>query len=220
MQSQDAIEASNPITILLVDHREIYLHALSNLLEQFDDLQVVAKARNADEARRYALGHSPMVAILAECPDPSSGDFQWGAQEVMDSISSSSADTATVILADGRNNRQMQDLLNGGARGLVHAEQDPEQIKRAIMSAAKGEAYVPPSLILDLVKGNNEEQLTDRQHDVLCGLALGFTNAELAKRMHLSVRTIESHRTEVYHRLGLHNRAEIVRYALDHDMIR
>jgi DNA-binding CsgD family transcriptional regulator len=81
-------------------------------------------------------------------------------------------------------------------------------------------AAANPGRLLNRLRSNHETELTDREKEVLGLLALGYTNREVAEQLHLSVRTVESHRARIQQKLDISSRAELVRYALDHDLLR
>lgn len=81
---------------------------------------------------------------------------------------------------------------------------------------------IPPTVALRLLRKDRSDptSLSAREGEVLSGVASGFTNEELSGQLHLSVRTVESHRANIMGKLGLHSRADLVRYALDHGLLR
>ena len=79
--------------------------------------------------------------------------------------------------------------------------------------------YVQPAMAARLVLSEPEDDLTERERDVLRLIALGYTNQEIAKQLFLSVRTIEAHRRHILNKLRLKTRADLVRYALEHQLV-
>ena len=88
-------------------------------------------------------------------------------------------------------------------------------------SAAAGDTYLQPALGARLAAGRevSDDELSERERDVLCLIALGHTNAEIAEQLYISIRTVESHRAHIQQKLSVSSRAEMVRYALDHGMV-
>jgi DNA-binding NarL/FixJ family response regulator len=112
--------------------------------------------------------------------------------------------------------------LNAGAAGYVLKDSDPAELPLAIRAARRNETYLSPAVskqVADYVRrtGGSEtlfDALTPRQREVLQLIAEGCTNREIAHRLDISVKTVESHRTRLMNRLGIHDIAGLVRYAI------
>jgi two-component system response regulator NreC len=122
-------------------------------------------------------------------------------------------------------------MLEAGASGYVPKRAAPEELLTAIRAAATGEVYLYPSLAKLLVKDyltqdhsadekSNLDGLTDREREVLTYLAEGSSNDEIAVSLVISPRTVERHRENIMHKLNLHSRAELVRYAIRKGIIK
>ncbi len=94
-----------------------------------------------------------------------------------------------------------------------------EELADALRAVLADRLYVQPAMAARLVMGEPEDDLTQRERDVLRLIALGHTNQEIAKRLFLSVRTIEAHRRHILTKLRLNTRADLVRYALEHHLV-
>ena len=115
-----------------------------------------------------------------------------------------------------------QHALAAGAVGYVLKEFADEELPSAVRAAARGEVYVSPRVerrLEALERSRTGEQLTAREVEVLRLLALGHTSVEIAARLQISARTVESHRARIHNKLGLTTRAELVRYALGRDLL-
>jgi len=122
-------------------------------------------------------------------------------------------------------------MLEAGASGYVPKRAAPEELLSAIRVAASGDVYLYPSLAKLLVRDfmaqwpSSErpealDGLTDRQQEVLALLAEGATNAEIAQKLHISPKTVASHRENIMAKLGLHSRTELVKYAIRKGLIK
>jgi two-component system, NarL family, response regulator NreC len=114
--------------------------------------------------------------------------------------------------------------LQAGARGYVLKEAADAELVQAVHAAAEGRTYLNPELGARLAAAPPEpagppDDLTDREVEILRLIALGHTNAEIGKQLYLSVRTVESHRAHIQQKIRRTTRAELVRYALDHELI-
>src|SRR5665213_1093892 len=116
-----------------------------------------------------------------------------------------------------------QRAFAAGAIGFVVKELADEELPQAVRAAARGEEYVSPRMAarLDaLHQALTEDKLTAREVEVLRLIALGYTSVEIARKLHLSPRTVETHRARIHGKLGLTTRAELVRYALGRGLLR
>jgi two-component system response regulator NreC len=122
-------------------------------------------------------------------------------------------------------------MLEAGASGYVPKRAAPEELLTAVRAASKGEVYLYPSLAKLLVKDYlsqdhaNENQpaldgLTSREQEVLSLLAEGAANDRIAEALVISPKTVERHRENIMHKLNLHSRAELVRYAIRKGIIK
>jgi two-component system response regulator NreC len=110
-----------------------------------------------------------------------------------------------------------QQALDAGAIGFVLKDFADIELNRAVRAAAGGEQYVSPRVraSLDSVRrATGGNGLTAREAEVLGLIALGYTSAEIGRKLHVSRRTVETHRARLLRKLGLSTRAELVRYAL------
>ena len=208
--------AAETITIVLADDHEVVRTALRMLLESEDGIEVVAEASDVEWAVRYLLGHKPTVLVL---------DLNMPGRDSLDAVpdmKKASPETEIVVLTMQDDPAFARQALQAGVNGYVLKEAAEAELVEAVRSAARGETYVQPAVGARLAAEPQDgaaDGLTDRETDVLGLIALGHTNAEIAEQLYLSVRTVESHRAHIQHKLGLSSRSELVRYALDHGMV-
>jgi two-component system response regulator NreC len=132
--------------------------------------------------------------------------------------------TAIVVLTMQNDPSFARKALQAGALGFVLKEAADDELLGAIRLAAEGETYLNPRLGARLAARPDEpagppDDLSDRELEVLRLIALGHTNTEIAGRLYLSVRTVESHRAHIQQKTRLSSRAELVRYALEHQLV-
>jgi two-component system, NarL family, response regulator NreC len=212
----DANAGGNVTTIVLADDHAVVRSALRMLLEAEPGFEVVAEAGDAPNAVRYVRGHKPTVLILdLNMPGPSS-------LESIPAIKEASPDTQIVVLTMQAETAFARRALQAGVVGYLLKEAADDELVKAVRSAAEGRTYLQPALGARLAaepEGGPKYDLSERETEVLRRIALGYTNAEIAEQLFLSIRTVESHRAHIQQKLGLTTRSELVRYALDHDLV-
>jgi two-component system response regulator NreC len=190
---------------------------LRRILEAEDDFAVVAEAADADAALREVLAHRPSVLLLdLNMPGETTS------LAAIPHLSELSPRTAVVILTIEEDPLSARRALRAGASGYVLKDSANTELMDAVRAAAAGQPYVVPRLgaalaALSASTAQRDGALASREAEVLQLLALGHTNPEIADRLCVSVRTVESHRTHLKRKLRRSTRAELVRYALDHD---
>ncbi|HMC49726.1 MAG TPA: response regulator transcription factor [Solirubrobacterales bacterium] len=203
-------------TIVLADDHTVVRNALRLLLDAEPGFEVVAEAGDVDTAVRYVRGHKPTVLILdLNMPGRSSLD-------AVPDIRAASPQTEIVVLTMQNEPAFARRALQAGVRGYVVKEAADAELVQAVCSAAVGDTYLQPALGARLAAGENsdkEDELSERERDVLRLIALGHTNAEVAEQLYISIRTVESHRAHIQQKLSLSSRADLVRYALERGLI-
>jgi two-component system, NarL family, response regulator NreC len=206
------------ITIILADDHPVVRSGLRMLLEAEDDIEVLAETGDVDATRRSVLGHKPNVLVLdLNMPGGSS-------LEAIPAMTESSPDTAVVVLTMQEDPAFAREALQAGARGYVLKQAAGTELVQAIRAASGGGTWLNPELGARMAAAPDAPtgppgDLTERELDVLRLIALGHTNNEIAQQLYLSVRTVETHRAHIQQKLGMASRAELVRYALDNDLI-
>jgi two-component system response regulator NreC len=204
------------VSIVLADDHAVVRSGLRMLLDSERGFQVVAEAGDVESARRYVRGHRPKVLVLdLNMPGDSS-------LEAIPAIRAESPDTQIVVLTMQQEPAFAREALGAGALGYVLKEAADEELVEAVRRAAVGESYLNPRLgarIAAEPPAGSLDDLSEREVDVLRLIALGHTNAEIAERLYLSVRTIETHRSHIQHKLRLSTRAQLVGYALERGLI-
>lgn len=206
------------ISIVLADDHSVVRSGLRMLLDAESDIEVVAEAGDVEAAQRYVLGHKPTVLVLdLNMPGGSS-------LEAIPKVAEVSPGTSVVVLTMQEDPAFAREALRAGARGYVLKQSAGAELVQAIRAAAGGGTWLNPDLGARMAAAPDGPtgtlaELSDREIEVLRLIALGHTNGEIAEQLYLSVRTVETHRARIQQKLGVSSRAELVRYALDHDLI-
>jgi two-component system, NarL family, response regulator NreC len=204
------------IRIVIADDHSVVRRGLRQLLDEEEGLVVVAEARNVDDARRYVRGHHPKVLVLdLNMPGGSS-------LEAIPGLRAESPETEIVVLTMQDEPAYAREALGAGALGYVLKEAADTELIQAVRAAAAGQSYLNPRLgarVAAEPPAGPPGGLSEREVEVLRMIALGYTNVQISRELFLSVRTVETHRAHIQQKLGLSDRAELVRYALDHGLV-
>ncbi len=215
--SDGTARATGPIKVVLADDHNLVRRNLRLLLEREADLQVVAEASDLSAVAAQVTNHAPHVLVLdLRLPNGSSA-------ETIRRLRAAVPETRVVVLTMEASPAFAASALEAGATGFVLKDHADSELVGAIRAAVRGEEYVSPRVAAALaalrrvVEG---DELTPRETEILRLIALGHTNAEIAQRLHLSRRTVETHRGRIQHKLGLQTRAELVQWAIRRRLLR
>ncbi len=207
---------SAPIRVVLADDHALVRRALRLLLDAEDDVEVVAEATDLATAASHVHGHAPSVLVLdLEMPGGSS-------IEAIRTLRRQVPHTEIVVVTMEQSPAFAQKALDAGAIGFVSKDRSDAELAEAVRHAAHGEEYVSGQIAAALEalrKTVNGDGLSQRETEVLRLISLGYTSVEIARKLHLSRRTIESHRANIHRKLGLRTRAELVHFALRRHLI-
>jgi two-component system response regulator NreC len=206
------------VTVLLADDHPIVRQGLRRLLEAEEDFKVVGEASNGIEALQLVERLKPDVLVVdLVMPD-------LNGLEVLRQVKQRSPATFSVVLSMQNSEAYVVEALRNGAMGYILKDTAPSELVQAIREVAKKHKYLSPSLSEHLINAliqsmktsysDPYDELTNRERELLQMVAEGYTSAEIAARYSLSRRTVEIHRSNIMHKLGLHNQTEIIRYAL------
>ena len=213
------------IRLLLVDDHAVVRSGLRMLLGSEGDVEIAGEAGTAAEAIEAAGQVMPDVILMdIGLPDLSGIDATREIKKRFPKV-------AIVALTIHEDQEYFFKMLEAGASGYVPKRAAPEELLTAIRAAATGQVYLYPSLAKLLVKDYlsqdhpTEEKLkldglTDREREVLTYLAEGANNDEIAASLVISPKTVERHRENIMHKLNLHSRVELVRYAIRKGIIK
>jgi two-component system response regulator NreC len=203
------------IRIVLADDHAVVRRGLRLVLDGEPEFEVVAEAGDVEGARRYVRGHHPAVLVLdLNMPGGSS-------LEAIPTIRAESPGTQIVVLTMQDEPEYAREALAGGALGYVLKESAETELVEAVRRASVGEGYLNPRVGARVAAqpSGPPDDLSERELDVLRLIALGHTNAEIATKLYLSVRTVETHRAHIQQKLRLNSRAELVRYAFERGLV-
>ncbi len=210
------------IRVLLVDDHAILREGLRALLGYYQDIKVVGEARDGEEGVALAGELQPDVVLMDIAMPGMSG------LEATRSIHKHYPQVRVLILTQHEDPQYVLPLLQAGASGYVLKRAPGADLVAALRTVAQGGTFLHPSVatvVVDEVRGQaaaatpKPSALTSRERGILTQIVQGKTNAQIAEALFLSIKTVEWHRANLMSKLGIHNTADLVRYALQHKLV-
>ena len=206
------------IRILLADDHKITREGLRSLLEKQEDMDVVAEAENGRTAVRLAHELLPNVVIMdVTMPDLNGVE---AARQIVGRV----PDAKIIALSMHSDSLFVTEMLRSGASGYLLKDCAFDELALAIRAVASGKTYLSPSIsgvviedyLHRLTKTNfsSSEVLTDREREVLQLMAEGKSTKQIALKLNISVKTVETHRRQIMNKLDIHTVAELTKYAI------
>jgi two-component system response regulator NreC len=208
------------IRVLIVDDHAIVRSGLRHVLECETGIEVVGEAADARQGLFEVRAKQPDV-ILMDVVMPGMSGIQAIPEALV-----GCPDARVLILSMQDDPRYVREAFAAGATGYILKEAADTDVVTAVRVVAAGGRYVDPTLGARMIAADASERqnaqndpLSNRERDVLRLLALGHTNQEISDLLVLSLRTAETHRAHIMHKLGLQTRAELVRHAQTHGLL-
>ena len=205
------------IRVLLADDHRLMRAGLRALLKSLELVQVVAEAGNGHEAIQLAEQHQPDIVIM------DIGMPELNGLEATARIVKLAPAPRIIVVSMHANEEYVRRALQAGAAGYLLKGAEPAELELAIRAVMRGETYLTPAVSKQVVqnylhpremKTNPIQELTPRQREVLQLVAEGHSTKDIAQKLNLSVKTVDTHRTELMQRLDIHDIAGLVRYAI------
>lgn len=214
----------NVIRVLIADDHDIVRAGIKMLLDSQPDIEVVGEANDGNEAVELANAHQPHVVVMdISMPGMSGIDATRVIKQRFDNVE-------VIGLTMHADDRYFFELLKAGASGYVVKGAATDDLLEAVRAASRGEAYIHPTLARKLIsdyavraEAQSEDGLsnvlTEREREVLRLIADGATSKEIADRLVISANTVDRHRSNIMAKLDLHNKAELIRYAISRGIV-
>jgi DNA-binding NarL/FixJ family response regulator len=208
------------IRVALADDPPVVLAGLKALIEAEPDIQLVGQAADGKTAFDLITTTSPDVAVIDLSMPILSG------VDLAKRLAERRSEAKILILTVHEDSAYLQQLLRIGVRGYLLKRSAADELVRAIRAVQAGGLYVDPIMASKLLKPSEQfgsdtamAELSGREEAVLRLVANGFSNKEVAIKLALSVKTVETYKARALEKLGLRTRAEVVRYATKHDWL-
>ncbi|MCY2988042.1 MAG: response regulator transcription factor [Planctomycetota bacterium] len=205
------------VRILLADDHNLVRAGFRSLLQDLPDLEVVAEATNGREALRLVETHHPDVVLMdITMPELNGLDATARLAAVYPSV-------RVIMLSMSATEEYVLQALRAGAAGYLLKNSSPEELEQAIRAVTRGESYLTSAVSQHLIGAYlhpggevtpSLARLTPRQREMLQLIAEGNTTKQAAKKLGISVKTAEGHRTQLMDALKIHDLAGLVRYAI------
>ncbi len=206
------------ITLILVDDHTMVRSGLRMLLETQSDMRIVGEAENGAEAVGLVMSLKPDVVLMdVQMPDMNGIEAAREIKKMM-------PETAVLALTIYEDDQYFFEMLKAGASGYVPKRAAPDDLVNAIRTVARGDVFLFPTLATRLVQDfiNRQDtdtpplsdEITTREQEVLTLIGEGLTNAAIGEQLGISVKTVDRHRENIMHKLNMHNRVELVKYAI------
>ena len=207
----------NPIRIVLADDHELVRAGIRTLCESLDGVTVVAEAADGNQALKLVEAHHPDVVLMDIAMKTLNGleataqikrEFPW---------------VRVIILSMHAEEEYVQQALKAGAASYVLKDAAVPELEMAITAVMRGEVYLSPQISRLVVQSYMQHAgavegplgvLTPRQREILQLIAEGHSTKDIGSWLGLSVKTVETHRVQIMERLGIHDIAGLVRFAI------
>jgi len=204
------------VRVLLADDHKVVREGLKLLISAQSDMEVIAEADNGRMATTLAQQLQPDVVVM----DISMPDMNG--LKATERLTELCPNTAVLTLTRHSDDGYVQPLLQAGAKGYVLKQSTAEELVQAVRVVAAGGTYFDPGVTDQVVntfvgKGGRAapgKGVSKREEDVLQLIARGLLNREIAERLEISIKTVETHKSNAMNKLGMTSRVDIINYAL------
>ncbi len=219
-----------PIRVLLAEDHTLVRAGIRALLQEFGWIKVIAETGEGNDALRLAKKECPDI-VLMDIAMPGLNGIEATAR-----IKRECPDTKVIILSMYANEEYVLQALCDGASGYLLKDAGPVELEFAIQSVIRGDTYLSPPISKQVIgdyvarfkknvnKGETNRGafviLTSRQREILQLIAEGWTTKDIASKLNLSINTVETHRSQLMERLGIHDLAGLVKYAIREGIVK
>ena len=211
----------DPIRVLVVDDHAVLREGICALLAQHVDIRVVGQASNGIQALEQVEALQPHI-VLMDITMP-----EMDGLEATRQIKARWPQTRVLVLTQHENKEYALPLLQAGASGYVLKKGGGGELVEAIRAVHTEGAFLHPSVAREMMDraleqdagAANAPRLTEREREVLRMVAEGLSSREIADQLCLSAKTVITHRANIMEKLGVHNRAELVKYAIREGLV-
>lgn len=202
--------------IIIADDHTLFRIGLKQMLESFDDIAVVAEAANAEQTLAVANAVDADL-LISDLTMPGVSGMQ-----LIEQLHEQHPSLPILILSMHDEPATMRRALRAGATGYITKESSPDTLYAAVRHVAAGERFIPP-VIAELLAFESvhpaslpHETLSQRERQIFMLISQGIMLSQIAEQLHLSPKTVTTHKTHLMEKLGITNNADLIRYAIAH----
>jgi two-component system response regulator NreC len=208
---------SNEVTVFLADDHAMVREGLASLLDQDGNFTIVGQCGNGLEVVQEVLNTKPDVVVLDIMMPGLNG------LDICRELTRKAKSVAILMLSMCEDEQFVARALEYGASGYLLKDAVGEQLAEAIQAVAQGELYlgqgISRNVLNHLAEGDPYESLTNRERQVLQCIAEGMTNRQIAERLGLAVKTVDTHRMRLMRKLDIHDQTALVKFAVRRGMV-
>ncbi len=201
--------------VIIVEDQTILRDLISDLITGYPDMEVIAKSGDGAEGYELCTELKPDLVVLDIMLPNLNGS------EVLRRLKAKNPKTNILIFSATASNSMVNRLLKAGVTGYVEKDSGVEELKKAITLVSDGRSYFSPRIVEIMreimVKGGEDdslESLTSREREIIQLIAESYSNRKIAEKLGMSVRTADTHRTNIMKKLNLHDVAALTRWAI------
>lgn len=208
-----------PIHVVMVDDHQLFCRAMMSLLSSYQDRINLISVCNDGEQMKACLQQQVVDVLLLDIVMPNESGIQ-----LLHFLRKNYPDLPVLMLSSITSAEIVQEAIQIGAKGFLSKSTDEEDIIEAVETVYRGAPYYGKDIArilydVSLSKSLKPEILTPREQEIVSLCSEGITCCQIADKLHISVRTVETHKTAIFRKLGIRNSVELVRYALSHGII-
>lgn len=209
--------------VLIADDHALVREGIIAFLKSSDEFEVVGEAANGMETIEKAVSLKPDI-ILMDIAMPGLGGL-----EATIEIKKHSPEIKIIVLTQYDDREYLSRFLKAGVSGYLLKRSSASELISAVKAVSKGQSYLSPSVASDVIEGylgkkseavDPYELLTDREKQILKLIAEGMTHKEIASTLGISTKTVIAHQTHISEKLGIHTKAEIIKFAIAKNIIK
>lgn len=207
------------LRVLIVDDHELVRAGMRRLLEENPHIASISEASSGEEALQLA-NNQAFELVLMDINLPGISGL-----EASDKLLLLAPDCRIIMVTGQLDGGHIRKLLNAGVRGYITKGSSAEEMDKAVQRVMSGEQYLSPDvaqqMAIDSINGsdgNPFDKLTTRESEIINLLMAGHRNRQISTNLHISEKTVSTHRTRAFEKLGVKNTAELVRLAMRFDL--
>ncbi|MFD0559337.1 LuxR family two component transcriptional regulator [Stackebrandtia endophytica] len=210
----ETAEQDQSVSVLIADDHPVVRQGLRTFLELQPGLRIVGEAADGDETLQHIEKLHPDVVLLDLHMPGRSG------QEVLAVLAERGDPARVIVLTSVTDSREVAPAIQAGAAGFLYKDVDPDSLARAIRSVHEGQVLFAPGAVAAMAAGPAPQlsQLTDRERQVLSLVAAGLSNRQISTRLTVAEKTVKTHLSSIFRKLGVTDRTQAALYAVRHGL--